>query len=77
MLVLRQGAVMIIVGLVLGTVCALAFTRLVGSLLYGVTTMDPLSFAGALFVLTVVGLLACYFPARRALRIEPVVALRG
>jgi ABC-type antimicrobial peptide transport system permease subunit len=75
-LILRQGIVMIIVGLALGTVGALALTRLVGSLLYGVTTLDPLSFAAALLVLTVVGLLACYFPARRALHIEPVLALR-
>jgi putative ABC transport system permease protein len=75
--VLRQGIVMIVVGLVIGTVGALGLTRLVGSLLYGVTAMDPLSFAAALLVLTTVGLLACYFPARRALRIDPVVALRS
>jgi putative ABC transport system permease protein len=75
-LILRQGGVMIVIGLVLGTVGALALTRLIGSLLYGVTTMDPLSFVAALLVLTVVGLLACYFPARRALHIEPVIALR-
>lgn len=75
--VLRQGIVMIVVGLVMGTAGALALTRLVGSLLYGVTAMDPLSFAAALLVLTMVGLLACYFPARRALRIDPVVALRS
>jgi len=75
--VLRQGAMMIVVGLVIGTVGALALTRLVGSLLYGVTAMDPLSFAAALLVLTVVGLLACYLPARRALRIDPIVALRS
>ena len=75
--VLRQGIVMIVVGLVIGTAGALALTRLVGSLLYGVTAMDPLSFATALLVLTMVGLLACYFPARRALRIDPVVALRS
>ena len=76
-LVLRQGVAMIVAGLVIGTAAALALTRLLGSLLYGVTTIDALSFAAALSVLTVVGLLACYFPARRALRIEPVVALRG
>jgi len=75
-LILRQGVVVIVVGLVLGTAGALALTRLVGSLLYGVTTTDPLSFAAALLVLTVISLLACYFPARRALHIEPVIALR-
>jgi putative ABC transport system permease protein len=77
LLVLRQGVVMIIVGLVLGMGGAIALTRLVESLLYGVTTTDPFSFAAALLVLTVVGLLACYFPARRALRIDPVIALRS
>jgi putative ABC transport system permease protein len=75
-LILRQGVVVIVVGLVLGTAGALALTRLVGSLLYGVTTTDPLSFAAALLVLTVISLLACYLPARRALHIEPVIALR-
>jgi ABC-type antimicrobial peptide transport system permease subunit len=75
--VLRQGIVMIVVGLVVGTAGALALTRLVGSLLYGVTAMDPLSFAAALLVLTLVGLVACYFSARRALRIDPLVALRS
>jgi putative ABC transport system permease protein len=75
--VLRQGFMMMAVGLVIGTAGALVLTRLVGSLLYGVTAMDPLSFVAALLVLTIVGLLACYFPARRVLRIDPVVALRS
>jgi putative ABC transport system permease protein len=76
-LILRQGVLLIVVGLAIGTGGALVLTRLVGSLLYGVTAMDPLSFGGALLVLAAVALLACYVPARRALRIEPVVALRG
>jgi len=76
-LVLRQGFAVIILGLVLGTGAALALTGLLRGLLYGVTTTDPLSFAAALLVLTAVGLLACYFPARRASRIEPVAALRS
>jgi putative ABC transport system permease protein len=76
-LVLREGVLMIAVGLAIGTGGALVLTRLVGSLLYGVTATDPLSFGGALLALTAVALLACYVPARRALRVEPVVALRG
>jgi putative ABC transport system permease protein len=76
-LVLREGVAMIVLGLILGTGAALALTRLVGSLLYGVTTMDPISFAAAPLLLTAVGLLACYVPARRAARIEPVTALRS
>jgi putative ABC transport system permease protein len=76
-LVLRQGVAVIILGLVIGTGAALALTGLVRGLLYGVTTADPLSFAAALLVMTAVGVLACYLPARRASRIEPVVALRS
>jgi putative ABC transport system permease protein len=76
-LVLRESATVIVVGLVLGTGGALALTRLIGSFLYGVTAMDPLSFAAASLVLAAVGLLACYFPARRAARIEPAIALRS
>ncbi len=77
LLVLRQGVAMIILGLVLGTGAALALTRLVGALLYGVSATDPLSFGAGLVVLTAVGLLACYIPARRAARIEPAIALRS
>jgi predicted permease len=77
LLVLRQGVAVIALGLVLGTGSALALTGLVRGLLYGVTTTDPLSFAAALLVLTAVGLLACYLPARRASRIAPVLALRN
>ena len=76
-LVLRQGLAMIGAGLVLGTAGALALTRLVENLLYGVTAVDPLSFAAALLALTAVALLACYLPARRAMRIEPSIALRS
>jgi putative ABC transport system permease protein len=77
LLVLRQGIVVIVLGLALGTVAALALTTLLRGLLYGVTTTDPISFAAALLALAAVGLLACYFPARRASRVEPVLALRS
>lgn len=77
LLILRQGVVLIVLGLILGAAGALALTRLVGSFLYGVTTTDPTSFAAAMLVLTATALLACYFPARRASRIEPVIALKS
>ena len=75
--VLRQGVVVIVVGLILGTAGAMLATRMVGTLLYGVTTLDPITFALALALLAAVGLLACYLPARRASQIEPVIVLRG
>ena len=77
LLVLRQGIAMIVVGLVLGAGAAVALTGLMRSLLYGVTTTDPFSFAAALLTLAAVSFLACYLPARRASRMEPVVALRS
>jgi putative ABC transport system permease protein len=76
-LVLRQAFVLVVIGLAIGTAGAVVLTRLVASFLYGVTTTDPLSFAIALVLLMAVALLACYFPARRVSRIEPMVALRS
>jgi putative ABC transport system permease protein len=76
-LVLRQASVVIAVGLAIGTVGALVTTRLLAGLLYGVAATDPLSFGVAPILLMAVALLACYFPARRASRIEPVTALRS
>jgi putative ABC transport system permease protein len=77
LLILRQGVVVIVLGLILGAAGALALTRLVRGFLYGVTTTDPTSFAAAMLALTATALLACYFPARRASRIEPVIALKN
>ncbi|HJT29660.1 MAG TPA: ABC transporter permease [Pyrinomonadaceae bacterium] len=75
-LVLLQGMTLVIAGLVLGIGVALAVTRLLASFLYGVTTMDALTFTAIPALLTAVALLACYLPARRATRVEPLVALR-
>jgi putative ABC transport system permease protein len=75
-LVLRQGLTLTIIGLVIGLVGALGFTRVLGTLLYGVQPHDPLTFIGITLLLMAVALLACYLPARRAMRVDPVVALR-
>ena len=75
-LVLMEGAKMSGLGIIIGIVAALALTRLMQSLLYGVGTSDPLTFLGVVIVIAAVTLLACYVPARRAMRVDPMVALR-
>ncbi|HSS51824.1 MAG TPA: FtsX-like permease family protein, partial [Thermoanaerobaculia bacterium] len=75
-LVLRQGFLPVGIGIVLGLLGALASTRALVSLLYGVSTNDPVSIATVLLLMTAVGMLASYFPARRASRLNPVEALR-
>jgi putative ABC transport system permease protein len=75
-LVLRHGLSLVLVGVALGLLGALALTRVLGSLLYGVTATDPLTFAAIALLLTAVSWLACYLPARRATRVDPLTALR-
>jgi ABC-type antimicrobial peptide transport system permease subunit len=75
-LVLGQGAKMAGIGVGLGMAFALGLTRLMSSQIFGVTAHDPLTFAGVAFVLIAVALAACYVPARRAMRVDPIVALR-
>ena len=76
LLVVRQGGMLVAAGGVLGLLAAAASTRVVASFLFGVTATDVLTFAGATAVLLAAGLLACWLPARRATRVDPMQVLR-
>jgi putative ABC transport system permease protein len=75
-LVLKDGARLTLLGIAIGIVAAVALTRLMASLLFEVTPTDPATFAVVAIVLAVVALAACYLPARRATRVDPMIALR-
>jgi putative ABC transport system permease protein len=75
-MILGEGLTLSLTGLALGLVGAWSLGRAVSSLLYGVTATDPLTFIAVSLLLTAVATTACYFPARRAMNVEPVVALR-
>lgn len=75
-LILRTGGKLAMVGVAAGLVAALAFTRVMSRFLYGVTATDPLTLTGVSIVVVFVALLACYVPARRAAKVDPMVALR-
>ncbi|HEV2387160.1 MAG TPA: ABC transporter permease [Candidatus Acidoferrales bacterium] len=75
-LVLGQGAKVAVAGVAIGLAAALGLTHAMTRLLYGVSATDPLTYAGVAILLTLVALAACYLPARRAARVDPVVALR-
>jgi putative ABC transport system permease protein len=75
-LVIGQGLALVLVGVVLGLLGSLVLTRVLSSLLYGVSATDPLTFAAIAALLMIVSWVACYIPARRAARVDPLTALR-
>jgi putative ABC transport system permease protein len=75
-LVIGQGICLALVGIAIGVTAALGVTRYLQSMLYGVRPSDPLTFMATAILLITVALLACYIPARRAAKVDPMVALR-
>jgi len=75
-MILRQGAKFALAGVAIGVVVSLGLTQLMSSLLFSVSAADPLTFVGVAILLVLVAMLACYIPARRAIRVDPMVALR-
>jgi len=75
-MIVKQGGTLILLGVVIGLGGAYLLTRLIASLLFGVTAKDPITFGAVAVLLAVVALLACYIPALRATKVDPMDALR-
>jgi len=75
-LVVRQGMMLVVIGLAIGLAAAFALTRVMSSLLFEITAKDPITFVVVAGLLSVVALIACYIPARRATKVDPLTALR-
>jgi ABC-type antimicrobial peptide transport system permease subunit len=76
-MVLSEGGLLVAIGLTIGVIGALAFSRLIQGLLFGIEPHDPATLAGVSLVMAVVGILACWIPALKASRIDPGIALRA
>ena len=76
-LIIRQGMVLVGIGVAVGVLLSFGATRLFATLLFGVSTTDPVTFIGVPAMLMLIGLIASYLPARRVLRVDPVAALRS
>jgi putative ABC transport system permease protein len=76
-MILREGGVLVAIGLALGMPAALIATRVIRGLLFGVAPTDPATFAGVALLMAVIGLAACWIPAMRAARVDPAVTMRS
>ena len=76
-MVVRKGMTLVAIGVVVGLAAALAASRLMAGLIYGVSALEPITFVGITSLLCAIALLATYFPARRAASIDPMLALRA
>jgi putative ABC transport system permease protein len=75
-MVFRMGLRLIAIGIIIGVLVTFAATHVISSQLFGISSVDPVTFGGVIVVIGVTGLAACYYPARRATRVDPMVALR-
>jgi putative ABC transport system permease protein len=75
-MILTDGTRLVLVGVVIGAIVSIGLTRLIQSLLYGIGATDPITFAGVILLLMLASLIANYLPTRRAMKINPVIALR-
>jgi ABC-type antimicrobial peptide transport system permease subunit len=75
-MIVGEGMRITLIGVGIGVVAALGLTRLITKIIYGVGANDPLTFIGVAVLLSGVALIACYIPARRAMRVDPIIALR-